>query len=46
MRLVLKVQAVLVIVENAHVMLVMMDRGAINVPKDFTRYCVILKMCA
>ena len=35
MQLVLKVQAVLVM-ENAHVMLAMKDRGAANVQKDFT----------
>ena len=35
MRRVLKVQAVLVM-ENAHVMLAMKDRGAVNVQKDFT----------
>ena len=40
MQQVLKVEVVL-IMENAHVMLVIKDRAAVNVPKDFTRYGLI-----
>ena len=40
MQSVLKVEVVL-IMENAHVMLVMKDRAVVNVPKDFTRHGLI-----